>query len=198
MTFSKLKPFLIITIFAISLTSFQFFNINISFAQDLDELMDDIMDKTSEEANDDIKRQVRKETMETVNEDISLQETFSGIYSIPPNAFGIGTLKSTSSCNLQFTETSVSGNCTLIDSGLAYTGTATISGTSGDGINYTFGFNITTGSLLPIPACNLPQPGTGALSVVSGMGEPGTTLSASNTVSIGACANGTVWSLIKK
>jgi hypothetical protein len=198
MPLGQFKAILLSSILVATISSLQLFTPNIISAQDLDEMMDRIMDNASEDANDAIKRQIKEETMETVNEDITLQSPFSGVYSVSPNAFGLGTLKSTSTCSLQVLNKSISGNCTLIDNGLAFTGSATISGNSGDGINYTIGFNITTGSGLPAGGCFGTPPGTGTITVVSGSGEVGTTLSASTTASTPTCATMATWSLIKK
>ena len=188
---------LLTSILIATLTSFLLFAPLISSAQNLDEMMDDIMDNASEETNDAIKKQVKEETMETISEDIILLSSFSGVYGISFDAFGIDAfspLSASSSCTMEFTSTNVSGTCTLIGMAPAFTAMATISGGSSNGVSYSITFKILSNATLCPPSAI----GNGTITLVSGTGEPDTQFSASTFVATPACNTLTkTWVMIK-
>ena len=123
------------------------------------EILEEIREEVREEVKQDIKDDVRQETSEVVAEEqVSPSNSFSGVY--------VGLIEDElTNCSLTITPSSVEGRCTGAEGTVA-----TVSGTSGDGIFYTFSFQVTTIN----PSCS--DTGTGTATVVSGTGEPGTEL----------------------
>jgi len=128
-------------------------------AQDdlLEEILEGVLEEVREEIKQDIKTDVRQETSEVVAEErVSPSDTLSGVY--------VGLVDDDPiTCTFTFTPSSIVGTCTGDD------GSATLSG-SFDGVKYNFSIQLS----LTDPVCN--ASGSGTAKVISGTGEPGTTL----------------------
>ncbi|MCH7652001.1 MAG: hypothetical protein IIA63_12710, partial [Nitrospinae bacterium] len=139
-------------------------------AQDdlLEDILEGVLEEVREEIKQDIKIDVRRETSEVVAEEqVSPSDSFSGLY--------VGLIGGDpNTCTFTITPSSLVGRCTFVD------GSATISGSSGDGIVYTFSFKLSQTT----PPCS--ASGSGTVKVVSGTGGPGTEI----LVTAGATACG--------
>lgn len=121
----------------------------------MEDVMQDLMGEIRDEVNQDIKTKVRQDTAEVVAEEtLSPSNTLSGFY-VGSNQDG------TITCTLTITPSSVSGSCPEPGGGV------TLSGTSLDGIFYTFSF---------FDAFCGDNTGSATAKLLSGTGEPGTTL----------------------
>ena len=109
-------------------------------AQDdlLEEILEGVLEEVREEIKQDIKTDVRRETTEVVAEErVSPSNTFTGVYKGLIDDDPI-------TCTFTITPSSIVGTCTGPD------GSATLSGSSGDGIFYSFSIQVS----LTDPVCN--------------------------------------------
>ena len=126
----------------------------------MEELMEEIIGEIRDEINQEIKSEVRQDTTETVAEEtLSPSNTFSGVYRGPLEEGG------TATCNLTITQTGFSGTCFGGNSDVIVTSTGGNLATF-----FIFAYNFNDKDISTI--CD----GFGTATLLSGNGEPGTTI----------------------
>jgi len=120
----------------------------------LEEILEGVLEEVREEIKQDIKTDVRRETTEVVAEEkVSPSNSFTGVYvGLIDDELVTG--------SLTITPSSVVGRCTGAEGSVV-----TVSGSSGDGIFYSFDFQLSAPCI---------DTGDGSAEVLSGTGEPGT------------------------